>query len=136
MTNYQDNNTVEIDENDSVIRFSKKTDQRKCKHNRIEYSLEESEVLCLDCNTKLNPIWWIDKHIWYLNQVNQRNNRILAEYREIDKKLKKKCSYLCTKCHEVNNIDFTSLPSKAAVVRGMAVVDEDFDGMKIEVVKR
>lgn len=33
---------------------------------------------------------------------------------------------------EVNTIDFKKLPSQAAVVRGMAVIDQEFDGMKVE----
>ncbi|MFP0335640.1 hypothetical protein ACJ6HK_06695 [Acinetobacter baumannii] len=33
---------------------------------------------------------------------------------------------------EVNEIDFKKLPSQAAITRGMSVIDQEFDGMKVE----
>lgn len=81
---------------------------------------------------KLNPVLWIAKYLDQLNQVTQRNNRMLAEVREIQAKLEKKNKFMCKHCHEVNTIDFKKLPSQAAVVRGMAVIDQEFDGMKVE----
>ena len=39
------------------------------------------------------------------HHVNHRNNAILAEYREIEKKLSNKNKFMCTHCHEVNTIN-------------------------------
>lgn len=133
MKSYGKKQTVTIEDN--LVKFRSSIEKVECKHRKISISEEDSEVLCEECNTKLNPVSWICKHLDTLNAISDRNNRMLAEYREIVKKLEKKSSFMCKSCHEVNKIDFTSLPSKAAVERGMSVVDADFDGVKIEVAK-
>ncbi len=85
-----------------------------------------------DCKTKLNPVHWIVKYLRQLNHVTDRNNRMLAEVRVIQSKLEKKNKFMCTKCHEVNEIDFKKLPSQAAITRGMSLIEQEFDGMKVE----
>ncbi|PRV98464.1 hypothetical protein CSB87_2984 [Acinetobacter sp. AR_0276] len=124
--------TIQVDKDKQVIQFTRKREISECDHGHIQISEEDSEVLCTDCNTKLNPVLWIAKYLDQLNQVTQRNNRMLAEVREIQAKLEKKNKFMCKHCHEVNTIDFKKLPSQAAVVRGMAVIDQEFDGMKVE----
>ena len=133
MKQYAKNHTITFEDN--VVKFEALTQEVKCEHLQVVISQEDSEIVCKDCNTKLNPVHWIGKHLERLNSISRRNNRMLAEYREIVKRLEKKSSFMCKSCHEVNKIDFTSLPSKAAVERGMSVVDADFDGVKIEVAK-
>lgn len=123
---------IEINENDKVIKFSKKTQKKECNHSRVVIYTDANEIECKDCKAKLNPIWWISNKLERLNAVNARNNAMLSEYREIFKKLDAKRNFMCKHCHEVNEIDFKRLPSKAAVQRGMAVVDNDYDGWSIE----
>ncbi|ELX04075.1 hypothetical protein [Acinetobacter baumannii] len=132
MSHFHDVQTIQVDKDKQVIQFTRKREISECDHGHIQISEEDSEVLCTDCNTKLNPVLWIAKYLDQLNQVTQRNNRMLAEVREIQAKLEKKNKFMCKHCHEVNTIDFKKLPSQAAVVRGMAVIDQEFDGMKAE----
>ncbi|ABS90036.2 MULTISPECIES: hypothetical protein [Acinetobacter] len=132
MSHFQDKHVIHVDEQNQVIKFTRRNEIVECDHGRIQISKEDNEILCMDCKTKLNPVLWIAKYLDQLNQVTQRNNRMLAEVREIQAKLEKKNKFMCKHCHEVNTIDFKKLPSQAAVVRGMAVIDQEFDGMKVE----
>lgn len=129
----REDHTISIDNEENVIKFTRKVESNTCEHNHIQISAEENEVLCTDCNVRLNPIWWIQKHLKHMNQVSRRNNRVLAEYREIYKKLEKKNSFMCKHCLEVNLIDFKKLPSQAAITRGIAVVEQDYQGMTVEI---
>ncbi|MGL2936381.1 hypothetical protein [Acinetobacter baumannii] len=133
MSHFHDVQTIQVDKDKQVIQFTRKREISECDHGHIQISEEDSEVLCTDCNTKLNPVLWIAKYLKDLNQVTQRNNRMLAEVRVIQAKLQNKNKFMCKHCHEVNEIDFKKLPSQAAVVRGMAVIDQEFDGMKVEI---
>ena len=130
---YKEDRTINIDTVENVIKFSRKSERGTCEHKNIRISAEENEVLCTDCNVRLNPVWWIEKHLNYLNRATQRNNSVLAEAREIYKKLEKKNSFMCKHCHEVNLIDFKKLPSKAAITRGISVVEQDHVGMTVEI---
>ena len=130
---YQQGYTISIDDDEKIIKFAGKSEKRICQHKHIQISSEENEVLCTDCNVRLNPILWIEKHLKQLNAVTERNNRILSEYREISKKLEKKGNFLCKHCHEMNTIDFRKLPSNAAIQRGISVVEQDHPGMKVEI---
>ncbi|WP_336964087.1 hypothetical protein [Acinetobacter pittii] len=132
MNRFVDKQLIQIDEEQQVIKFTRKRELIDCDHKNIQVSEEERELLCIDCNTKLNPILWIAKYLRQLNQVTDRNNRLLAEVRVIQAKLEKKNKFMCTRCHEVNEIDFKKLPSQAAVTRGMSVIEKEFDGMKVE----
>ncbi|MDX8161826.1 hypothetical protein [Acinetobacter pittii] len=132
MNHFQDKQLIQIDEEQQVIKFTPKRELRKCDHKHIQISEEESEVLCIDCNAKLNPVKWIAKYLLQLNQVTNRNNRMLAEVRVIQAKLEKKNKFMCKFCHEVNDIDFKKLPSQAAVTRGMSVIEKEFNGIKVE----
>ena len=133
MTHFQDVQSIHIDNAQQVIQFTRKREITVCNHGHIQISEEDSEVLCTDCNTKLNPVLWIAKYLKDLNQVTQRNNRMLAEVRVIQTKLQNKNKFMCKHCHEVNEIDFKKLPSQAAVTRGMSVIDQEFEGMKVEI---
>ena len=130
---YKEDHTINIDTVENVIKFSRKSERGTCEHKNIQISAEEDEVLCTDCNVRLNPVWWIEKHLNYLNRATQRNNSVLAEAREIYKKLEKKNSFMCKHCHEVNVIEFKKLPSKAAITRGICVVEQDHAGMTVEI---
>lgn len=132
MNRFQDKQLVQIDEEKQIIKFTRKRELIECVHQHIQISEEECEVLCIDCKTKLNPVHWIAKYLRQLNQVTDRNNRMLAEVRVIQSKLEKKNKFMCTRCHEVNEIDFKKLPSQAAITRGMAVIEQEFDGMQVE----
>jgi hypothetical protein len=132
MSHFQDVQSINIHNEQQVIQFTRKREINACDHGHIQISEEDSEVLCTDCNTKLNPVLWIAKYLTDLNRVNQRNNRMLAEVRVIQAKLEKKNKFMCKHCHEVNEIDFKKLPSQAAVTRGMTVIEEEFEGMKVE----
>ena len=132
MSYFQDKQLIQVDGDQQVIKFTRKREITECAHGHIQISKEDSEVLCIDCNTKLNPVLWIAKYLEQLNQVAQRNNRVLAEVREIQAKLEKKNKFMCKHCHEVNTIDFKKLPSQAAVTRGMTVIEQEFEGMKVE----
>ena len=133
MSTFKESHTIDINDSENVITFTRKIERNTCEHKHIEISAEDNEVLCTDCNVRLNPIWWIQKYLKHLNQVNQRNNRVLAEYREIYKKLENKSKFMCKHCHEVNTIEFSKLPSKAAVIRGISVVEQDYAGMTVDV---
>ena len=111
---YKEDHTINIDTVENVIKFSRKSERGTCEHKNIQISAEENEVLCTDCNVRLNPVWWIQKHLKHLNRATERNNSVLSEAREIYKKLENKNSFMCKHCHEVNLIDFKKLPSKAA----------------------
>ena len=103
---YKEDHTINIDTVENVIKFSRKSERGTCEHKNIQISAEENEVLCTDCNVRLNPVWWIQKHLKHLNRATERNNSVLSEAREIYKKLEKKNSFMCKHCHEVNLIDF------------------------------
>ena len=133
MSNFKESHEININEEDQVIKFTRTSQRGACEHKLVEISEEDDEILCKDCNVRLNPIVWISKHLKKLNAVTRRNNAILAEYREIEKKLSNKNKFMCTYCHEVNTINFHKLPSQAAVKRGMSVVDEDYKGMVVEI---
>lgn len=124
---------IEINEDEKVIKFTRRFERTECSHNRVSISEDDNEILCKDCNAKLNPIWWISKHLKHLNAANRRNNEVLAEYRTIWKKLDDKRNFMCKKCHEVNEIDFHKMLSKAAVTRGIKVVENDYQGMVVEI---
>lgn len=130
---HKEDQMISINTEENVINFSRKFERNACDHKNIQISAEENEVLCTDCNVRLNPVWWIEKHLKYLNQATERNNRVLSEAREIYKKLEKKNSFMCKHCHEVNLIDFKKLPSQAAITRGMSVVEHDHAGMTVEI---
>ncbi len=132
MNRFQEKHLIQIDEEQQVIKFIRKRELIECDHKHIQISEGESEVLCIDCNTKLNPVHWIATYLRQLNQVTDRNNRMLAEVRVIQSKLEKKNKFMCTRCHEVNEIDFKKLPSQAAITRGIAVIEQEFDGMQVE----
>ena len=130
---YKEDHTINIDTVENVIKFSRKSERGTCEHKNIHISAEEDEVLCTDCNVRLNPVWWIQKHLKHLNRATERNNSVLSEAREIYKKLENKNSFMCKHCHEVNLIDFKKLPSKAAITRGISVVEQDHAGMTVEI---
>ena len=130
---YKEDHTISINTSENVIKFSRKSGRGTCEHKNIQISAEENEVLCTDCNVRLNPIWWIQKHLKHLNRATERNNSVLSEAREIYKKLEKKNSFMCKHCHEVNLIDFKKLPSKSAITRGISVVEQDHAGMTVEI---
>lgn len=132
MSLYLETHIINIKDDEKVIKFERVFQRAECKHSHIEISEEDNEVLCLDCKTKLNPIWWISKYLKHLNQVTERNNRMLSEAREITKKLENKSKFMCKHCYEVNIIDFKKLPSKAAIERGMSVINEEFEGIRVE----
>ena len=106
---YKEDHTINIDTVENVIKFSRKSERGTCEHKNIQISAEEDEVLCTDCNVRLNPVWWIQKYLKHIN------------------------SFMCKHCHEVNLIDFKKLPSKAAITRGMSVVEQDHAGMTVEI---
>ena len=130
---YKEDHTINIDTVENVIKFSRKSERGTCEHKNIQISAEENEVLCTDCNVRLNPVWWIQKYLKHINAATERNNRALAEAREIYKKLEKKNSFLCLHCHEVNQIDFKRIISKASVTRGISIVENDHAGMTVEI---
>ena len=130
---YKEDHTISINTSENVIKFSRKSERGTCEHKNIQISAEENEVLCTDCNVRLNPVWWIQKHLKHLNRATERNNSVLSEAREIYKKLENKNSFMCKHCHEVNLIDFKKLPSKAAITRGISVVEQDHAGMTVEI---
>ena len=109
MSHFQDKHVIHVDEQNQVIKFTRRNEIVECDHGRIQISKEDNEILCMDCKTKLNPVLWIAKYLDQLNQVTQRNNRMLAEVREIQAKLEKKNKFMCKHCHEVNTIDFKKL---------------------------
>ena len=129
---YKQVHEIEINEDEKVIKFTKTHRKTECEHSRVIISTELNEIECKDCQAKINPVWWISNKLEWLNAVNGRNNAILSEYREIFKKLESKKNFACKNCHEVNAIDFKSLPSKAAVQRGMSVVSDDYPGWRVE----
>ena len=130
---YKEDHTINIDTVENVIKFSRKSERGTCEHKNIQISAEENEVLCTDCNVRLNPIWWIEKYLKHINSATERNNRVLAEAREIYKKLEKKNSFLCLHCHEVNQIDFKRIISKASVTRGISIVENEHSGTTVEI---
>lgn len=105
---------------------------RGCSHLRVEISVSESEVLCKDCNVRLNPVWFISNHLTYLNEISKRNTRLLAKKLAIEDVLKKKAKFMCEHCHEVNTIHFERLPSAKAIERKMALIDAEDEGGKIQ----
>ena len=131
--NYKQVHEIEINEDEKVIKFTKTHRKTECEHSRVIISTELNEIECKDCQAKINPVWWISNKLERLNAVNDRNNAILSEYREIFKKLDSKRNFMCKKCHEVNEIDFKKLPSKAAVQRGISVVESDYKGWSVEI---
>lgn len=131
--NYKEKHHIEINEDEKVIKFTRFVEKVECQHINVVICTDESEIICKKCNAKLNPVHWIAKHLKTLNMANRRNNEVLSEYREIWKKLDSKRNFMCKKCHEVNEIDFKKLPSKAAVQRGIIVVENDYDGFVVNV---
>lgn len=118
--------TLDLNPEENVINFTRGFRKpRECQHYKIQISLEENELLCTDCNTRLNPIWWIKFYMERINRVSKRNTAILSESREIWAKLDKKRSFMCKHCHEPNDIDFKRLPSKAAIQRGISVIENE-----------
>lgn len=132
MSNYEETHIIRIDDDRKIIKFERNVKRSECNHGNIRISEQDSEVLCLDCNMKLDPVHFIATHLKQLNQCNERNNSMLSEAKEIWKKLDKKNKFMCQNCHEVNTIDFRKLPSQAAITRGIAVIDEEFEGMRVE----
>ncbi|MDF2417276.1 hypothetical protein GWP85_07055 [Acinetobacter beijerinckii] len=129
---YEEKYSIEVNDTEKVIKFTRKLERSTCLHKHIEISRENDQVLCLDCKTSLNPVWWIADYLKHLNRVTERNNKMLSEAREIEKRLEKKNKFMCKHCYEVNTIDFKKLPSQAAVTRGISVIENEFDGMKVE----
>lgn len=95
MNRFQEKQLIQIDEEQQIIKFTRKRELIECDHKNIQVSEVESEVRCIDCNTKLNPVLWIAKYLRQLNQVTERNNRMLAEVRVIKSKLEKKNKFMC-----------------------------------------
>ena len=108
--------SIKINEDEKVIKFIRSFQKKECSHDRVTISVDDNEILCNDCNSKVNAIWWIAKHLKHLNDATRRNNEVLSEYRTIWKKLDDKRNFMCKKCHEVNEIDFHKMLSKAAVM--------------------
>ena len=129
---YKNVQEIEINSDEKIIKFSRRNIESECDHARVIIYSDDEEIKCKDCNAKVNPVWWISSHLQKLNLANRRNNEMLAEYREIFKKLESKRNFRCKKCHEVNVIDFRKLPSQAAVKRGMSVVDSEFEGWVVK----
>lgn len=130
--NYKQVHEIEINESEKVIKFTKTRQKTECQHLAVAIFEDTQEIECKDCKASLNPIWWLCRHLDKINLANRLNNAMLAEYREIFKKLESKKNFACKSCHEVNTIDFKSLPSKAAVQRGMSVVSDDYPGWSVE----
>lgn len=124
--------TIKINQDEKVIKFSRSVKKAECGHLNIEISEDDSELLCLDCNTKLNPIAWIANHLEEVNSMGLRNSRILAEARIIEDKLEGRGDFECSHCKKMNSVDWTSLPERAAVIRGMKLIDSEFDGHRVE----
>ena len=53
---YKEDHTINIDTVENVIKFSRKSERGTCEHKNIQISAEEDEVLCTDCNVRLNPV--------------------------------------------------------------------------------
>ena len=63
MSTFKESHTINIDDSENVITFARKVERNTCEHKHIEISAEDNEVLCTDCNVRLNPIWWIEKYL-------------------------------------------------------------------------
>lgn len=115
---------VSINPEDKVIKFKKRMDLEKCKHWSIKISVKENTVHCNDCNTDLNPVWWIHHHLDSLNSLNIRNRELLAQKKVIDEKFKHRRYYVCEHCNEPNMIDFSRLTSDSAIEKKKREIDE------------
>lgn len=130
---YKEGCTIEINEDENVIKFKKTLDKPSCRHNRISVSVDKDRVYCEDCQSTLNPVWWISKHLEKMNSLILRSNTVLAEARAIYQKLENKNSFMCKYCHEVNTIDFKRLPSKKAINSNLKIVESELDEYKVEI---
>lgn len=122
---YKSSTTISLDTDNQIIQFKKNYSEKRCNHRQVKFFEDASEIHCVDCGEKLNPVLWIMEHIKFVNQASRRNNARLAEWQAIEKKLESKCNFMCTHCKEVNTIDFKRLPSKAAVTRNLKVIEEE-----------
>lgn len=125
--------SVNIDTDENIIKFQREYPEKTCKHYHIYVSIERNDLLCKDCNARLNPIFWIKEHMKLLNEVSRRNTTILAEAQVIQEKIEKKGTYVCMHCLEANEVDFKRLPSKKAIERRMSLIHEEITGYKVQV---
>lgn len=122
---YKNSTSIEINADDQVIKFKRNHAVKRCNHRNVKFFEDASEIHCVDCGEKVNPVSWIVEHIKFINQASHRNNRRLAEWQAIEAKLNGKNKFMCTHCKEVNTIDFKRLPSQAAVTRKLNVLEAE-----------
>lgn len=127
------NTEIKIDEDNNVIRFKSQHQNRTaCQHSHVIVSESTLEITCKQCGAKVNPVWWIIQKMDQINSAQKRYVQAASEADAIWQKLDAKRKYCCVHCHEVNTIDFKKLVSKAAVERGLKVVDERLEGLGVE----
>jgi hypothetical protein len=83
---------------------------KKCTHNRIEVDTTLSEMLCLDCKEKLNPVQWVADMIeeWHrIDDLTRRNREAAANY-----EAKRRCR--CEHCNKITNVRPPSLAEVTA----------------------
>lgn len=125
------NYSVCIDTDENIIKFTGEYPVKKCEHKNISVSLERNDILCTDCNTRLNPIFWIESHLKHLNDVTRRNSLLLAELMAIQKRLENKGTYICNHCFETNEVDFKRLVSNKAVDSNLRLIDQEISGFRV-----
>lgn len=122
---YKPNHSISIDTDKQIIQFKRNRSEQRCNHRNVKIFKDESEIDCVDCGQKINPIHWILAHLSHINSASRKNRAYLAEWQVIESKLKGKNKFLCTHCHEVNTIDFKRLPSQSAVTRKLNVIESE-----------
>lgn len=125
--------SVCIDTDENIIKFSGDYSSKPCEHQNIQVSLERNDIYCKDCNTSLNPVFWIEKHLRHLNDVTRRNSVLLAELMAIQARLENKGTYICNHCFETNEVDFKRLVTNKAVSANLRLIDQEISGFKVEI---
>jgi len=71
-----------------------------CRHVHTQIDVEKSELLCLDCKEKLNPIQWLAKI-----STHERNAfENIKEWRALAQSIKDKCHTKCRYCGKMTPI--------------------------------
>lgn len=64
-----------------------------CQHNRTQIDITKAELTCLDCQEKLNPIWFIQRLTTEEGRVYQRLRLMRAEIESLKERSKVKCEH-------------------------------------------
>lgn len=85
---------IDIDVECEVLKFPQKS-MSQCQHAAVLVDTKAMDLICKDCDMRVNPVMWIKDHMHYFASVRERSlvqsQKAKADYEELQTRAKTKC---------------------------------------------